>query len=273
MKWIKSYFKLTDKLAPKLAARQAYRVMSNPRVRKLKPHEQAILNQAEKANLSFSSFDIKVYTWGKKSNKAVLLLHGWEGHAGNFGAIIPALLEKGYYVISYDAPAHGSSSRGKTSMFEFADLATHMLQKYTPEVVISHSYGSVSAAFALHNNPEINVKHWFLVTTPHNFRDRIKDVITYVGATNRTTEELIRIIEKNTGHQVDALNMSVYGKKLHNLQKATIVHSKSDKVLPIDNSRKTHHAIAQSELIELDELGHYAILWAPELIQIIEARI
>ncbi len=67
--------------------------------------------------------------------------------------------------------------------------------------------------------------------------------------------------------------MKVYGGNLNNLQKATIIHSKGDRVIPVEKSRMTHKAIPQSELIELEELGHYRILWSEQLLNILDEKL
>ncbi len=269
MNLTKQYFKFADVVMPSFAARRVYHVMSNPRLWKLKDFEEEVLNRAVQSTIKFNNFDIQVYKWGQPSSKICFLVHGWEGHAGNFGALVDILLSKGYHVISYDAPSHGRSSRGNTNMFEFADLAGFMFDKYRPDAVISHSYGSVSTAYSLYHNPELSLKKWVMVTTPHNFKERIRHVIDYLGASERTARRLMKMVEQDTGLSIDALNMTEYGANLRNVQQALIVHSKTDRVLPIESARKTNAAMPQSELIELDGLGHYAILWSEKLKEII----
>ena len=68
---------------------------------------------------------------------------------------------------------------------------------------------------------------------------------------------------------VENLNMAQYCKELENVERALIVHSKLDKVLPIEWSRQVNQEFKQCELIELEELGHYNILRSEDLSQII----
>ena len=142
-----------------------------------------------------------------------------------------------------------------------------------PEIIISHSFGSVVTAGVLRRNPDIEVKDWIMVTTPHNFRERILDVSKALNVTNRTVDRLIKFIEDSTGEHIDDLNMSEFTRDLPNLDQALIIHSKQDKILPIETSRMVHETMPKSELIELENLGHYKILWADEVISIIKERI
>jgi pimeloyl-ACP methyl ester carboxylesterase len=67
--------------------------------------------------------------------------------------------------------------------------------------------------------------------------------------------------------------MEYFGDKVSHVKEIIIVHSKSDKIIPINSARIAHQNISHSELIELDNLGHYRILWSDELKEIITNRI
>jgi len=81
------------------------------------------------------------------------------------------------------------------------------------------------------------------------------------------------MVEKDAGESIEMLNMKEYCGNLKNVSEALIVHSKKDKVLPIDLAHKVHKDFPQSELIELENLGHYNILWSEELNQIISKKL
>ena len=267
------YFKLLDLIFPSVAARKVYHLMSNPRIHKLREFELKALDRSVKEWVKFKSFEIQKYTWGSAGNPVALLIHGWEGQAGNFGAMIDLLLEKEYQVIAYDAPSHGGSSKGNTSMFEYADFVTERLKVHKPRVILSHSFGSVTAAFALKENSDVHVRQWYLITTPYHFRDRINEMAEFIGVSDRTIKRLISNLEKNINIPLNDLNMEVYGGNLINLDEAFIIHSSSDRVIPIEKARLTHKAIPQSNLIELENLGHYRILWSNQLLDILKKKI
>lgn len=273
MKALRIYFKFLDLMFPSIAAKKIYYIMSNPRIHKLREFEEKALNLAKKEMIRYKGFNIQKYSWGKPDDPIALLIHGWEGQSGNFGAMIDLLLGKGYQIIAYDAPSHGNSSRGNTSMFEYAEFITERTKCHQPEIILSHSFGSVTAAFALKENPDVQIKHWFLITTPYHFKDRINEMAKFIGVSDRTVVRLISNLEKEINIPLENLSMKVYGGNLNNLQKATIIHSKGDRVIPVEKSRMTHKAIPQSELIELEELGHYRILWSEQLLNILDEKL
>lgn len=273
MKTIKKLFKIGDSVFPSLTAKTVYKAMSNPRIHKLRTFEEDILAQSVQQRIPFKKFEIQTYTWGNPNDKTILFVHGWEGQAGNFGALVSILLEKRYFVVAYDAPSHGKSSKQNTSMFEFIDLADVLFKKYRPQSVISHSFGSVTTLMTLSKNSEIPIDQWFLVTTPHDFKNVINEVKNMLGLTHRTMDKVIHKIETENNLSIDHLNMAHYGQKIPHVKEVVIIHSKSDKIIPIQSARIAHQSIPQSALIELDNLGHYRILWSDELKDIITNRI
>ncbi|MFK7950092.1 MAG: alpha/beta fold hydrolase [Saprospiraceae bacterium] len=270
---MKTFFKLADALFPSMAAKQVYKVMSNPRVRKLRAFEEEILAKAVKERIAYKNGEIQLYKWGNSTDKTIFLVHGWEGQAGNFGGLIDILLKKKYYVVAFDAPSHGRSTKRSTNMFEFVELVTKLVKTHQPASIISHSFGSVTTLMVLSNLREMSIEQWFVVTTPHNFKDRINDVKQFLGVTERTIDKVIYQFESDTGYKLDNLNVDYYGDKVPHVKEVVIVHSKSDKILPIDSARFAHKAIPHSELIELDDLGHYAILWSDALKEVLKTRL
>src|SRR5262249_10337057 len=69
--------------------------------------EQRRLNAGRLSWLRGACGDLAVWHWG--SGPRVLLVHGWGGHAGRLSAFVAPLLDAGFGVVSFDAPAHGIS--------------------------------------------------------------------------------------------------------------------------------------------------------------------
>ncbi|WOD43527.1 hypothetical protein [Hwangdonia lutea] len=259
-------------LFPSMVSNKIYKHMSYPRVRKLRDSEKAMLNLANAEVVNYDEFALMRYEWGKDYDKTAYLVHGWEGQTGNFASLIPILLKAKYKVVSIDAPSHGNSSIGKTNMFEFSKILISHFKKDTPDLVISHSFGSVNVARILRLCPDIKINLWLMVTTPYNFKSRIDEMAIKFGLNSRVTEKLISKIEEDVNESIENLNMVTYCSELSNVDKAIIVHSKSDNVLPIQGARKVNKSFTQSDIIELDNYGHYSILWSDELKSVLEGQ-
>ncbi len=273
MKLLRAYLSFLDTVAPSLAAKQVYRVMSNPRVKKLRAFENEVLDQATRAIIKYGKFNIQTYAWGDSSERTALLVHGWEGQAGNFGGIVPLLLKKGYQVISFDAPSHGHSSKGSTNLFQYIGLVSQLMSEHKPQFVLSHSFGSIASAVALTENQHLSIEQWILVTSPFSFRERLEGVRQMVNVTERTISKLISQFESDTNQLVDDLSMEKYCAQIENVGQIRIIHSIDDKILPIEASRQVHAQLPKSEMIELKELGHYRVLWSDQLKGIVEEKV
>ncbi len=100
---------------PKLAANIAYQKLVMPQSARYRVKENEVLELADRSIVVFKGFNIQTYCW-KGGKKTILLIHGWEGQAGNFSSLVPLLINEGYTVYAFDAPSHGNSSKGKTNL-------------------------------------------------------------------------------------------------------------------------------------------------------------
>ena len=254
----KTVVKIASTLFPGAITAYAYKQLTNPQVRKLRDNELAILERSRKETFQFNDFDIRLYHW-KGTGKKVLLIHGWEGQAGNFSDLIESLLRDQYEVYAFDAPSHGFSSKGETSLFEFTELVGTLIKKYNVKILVSHSFGGVATTYALFNNKGLQIEKYVLLTTPDKFIERINDVSEMIGITAKVKNLLIAKLEKETGQDVRKLNVSEFVKSI-NVAQSLIIHDKNDKVIPIERSKNVHKNWVISEFKEITGTGHFRIL-------------
>lgn len=261
-----SFIRLASKLAPGTITKLAYRTLTSPQVRKLREHELACLAKAEQVPFAFEDFTIQTYHWGESHNEVVLLIHGWEGQAGNFTDLIPLLLAEGYYVVAFDAPSHGFSSKGSTSLFEFSELVGVLIEKYGVRKLISHSFGGVATTYALYNTPHLNIDKYVLLTTPDLFSQRINAVAQQVGITESVKQRLIQRIEQEMNIDVKKVGVSAVVPDIA-VGEALILHDLNDKVIPLSQSQNVvkNWPVAKLEVVE--GTGHFRILRTPEVLK------
>src|SRR5262245_27233474 len=96
---------------------------------------------------------IATWAWGGNAGSeapAVLLAHGWGGHAAQMRGFVFPLLSAGYRVIAFDQPAHGVSYGKLAGLTHFADVLTEVAWHHGGvEGVIAHSMGGAGAALAI----------------------------------------------------------------------------------------------------------------------------
>ena len=93
-------------VAPVLVAPFFRRLMLQPR-RHVSAPPLLILRAADQ-RLDLGE-GLVAWRWGE--GPTVLLAHGFEGSPVQFGAVIDALVERGYAAVALDMPAHGASGR------------------------------------------------------------------------------------------------------------------------------------------------------------------
>jgi pimeloyl-ACP methyl ester carboxylesterase len=266
-------YKMAWFFAPEAFSKKALRHLSNPLVVKPRPFEDEVIKSAKTSTRAFKNFTIAEYRWGFGPKKA-LLIHGWEGRAANFAALIPLLVDRGYTVIGFDAPSHGNSSKAPTSFFDYSELTAEYLNQGPFDLFVSHSFGSVPLTLALSQKPGYPVNHMFMVTTPDRFEDRVIQVVNMMGLPVRAKERLLDHFETVTQLPVRELGVAHYCKQLKPVR-AVVLHGSSDKVLPQEWSERVAESIENAEFCIIEGIGHYRILWHPEtqkrLIELIEA--
>lgn len=254
----KALIRLASQIAPRQVSNFAYKQLLNPQVHKLRDFELAVLAQAQKSRIDFQGFEIATYVWPGGPRK-ILLIHGWEGQAGNFGDIIKALREANFTVYAFDAPSHGFSSKGKTSLFEFTDLVKYLIDHYKVKDLISHSFGGVATTYGLSQLPEVEIDKYVLLTTPDRFTERIDDVSSQVGINETVKQILKQRLQKETGYDPNILNVSDFVQSI-NVKDALIIHDKNDRVIPIDRARTVAKRWPEAQMEEIEGTGHFRIL-------------
>lgn len=254
----KKVVNLASYIFPNLITHIAYQKLSNPQVLKLRDYEIACLDTAKKKTIKFKKHDIQTYTW-EGGNQSVLLVHGWEGQAGNFTDLIYKLNNAGFTVYAFDAPSHGFSSKQKTSILDFTDTLTFIIRKLDIKNIVSHSFGGVATTFALFQNKDIQIDKYYLVTTPDKFSQRIDDVANIVGINDNVKNKLIDKLERELQNDVSRLNVSEFVKTI-NVKQAKIIHDIHDKVIPIQQSRDVFKNWKNCEMKEIEGTGHFRIL-------------
>lgn len=119
------------------------------------------------------------YEWGD-GDKVVLLVHGWQSRASRFAVLGGALIERGYTVVSFDAPGNGESPGERTHVFEYADAIRALSSRYgTFEAVIAHSFGALAAFIAARGG--VRTRRIVTVAGVHDFASIVRDFGRSVG--------------------------------------------------------------------------------------------
>ncbi|NER18891.1 alpha/beta fold hydrolase [Spongiivirga citrea] len=232
--------------------------MAFPQIKKLRPHEVEVLSKSDQQIVNFNGIALKTYRYPNSGPK-IFLVHGWEGHGGNFSDIIEKLVLKNYHIFTFDAPSHGSSSASKNSIFDFPESVQFLLEKERPDHIVSHSFGAVATTFALNNKPEISIKKYVLLSNPDRFIDRINFVAEQAGITERLKNKLIKKVANETGQDLKLLSVSNFVQNV-SVEKALIIHDKNDKIQPQRDPENVNKVWDISSLEIIEGTGHFRML-------------
>lgn len=260
---MKFLFRILEWIAPQYVATKAYNLISNPRSHKLRDFEESALKEAQKGSKTFRQFDIATYKWGFGPKEA-LLIHGWEGRAGNFAAIVPYLVDQGYTVYAFDAPSHGASTRAFTSLFDYSDLVSEYLGERRFDLLVSHSFGSVPLTLSLAKARDYPVNRLLMITSPNKFTDRVDQIADQIGVTDKTVKRVTERFENETGHRAEELSVVKFCEKIVPF-KGMVVHGSEDAAILHGWSKAVAETLPNTEFRELEGLGHYRILWSEKL--------
>jgi pimeloyl-ACP methyl ester carboxylesterase len=131
------------------AAQMALDIFRTPAKRSRKEPTR-LFDEAEKPSFDFNGTTIRGFRWPKPGGRKAIILHGHESSVLNFEMYIQGLLNRGYEVFAFDAPAHGVSDGENLNALEYRDFIIHIFKKYGPiQSFIGHSFGGLAIPLAM----------------------------------------------------------------------------------------------------------------------------
>jgi pimeloyl-ACP methyl ester carboxylesterase len=142
-------FQAASVLAPTLGAMIGQQLLFHPPRPPYRDEQKAVLGYARRMQLSVRNRHVQAYRWGGEG-PAVLLIHGWGGHAGHMTEFVAPLTKAGYRVIALDAPAHGRSGGRLSSLVHFAQAIEAASAAFGPfHAIVAHSMGAAATTYLL----------------------------------------------------------------------------------------------------------------------------
>src|SRR5262245_16554147 len=121
---------IPGRIAPRLTARLAYPLLVTPGPRlAVRPEQQPVMDDARRSEITVRGRRVAVYEWGGGAEVA-LLVHGWQGRAAQFAALVPELRAEGYRVVAFDAPASGESAGSTTDGGDFVAVIRELQRRH-----------------------------------------------------------------------------------------------------------------------------------------------
>ena len=207
--------------------------------------------------------EIVVYQYGK-SDKKILLVHGWSGRGTQLVKFADAFVDKGYATISFDAPAHGKSSGNSTIMTEFIASIIEIDNKFGPfEAAVGHSLGGMALLNAIKKGLKIN--RLTIIGSGDKVKDILDDFVSKLELKPEFSSHLQQHFEKKYNEPME--NYSAHSAAKIVEIPVLVIHDENDYEVPVETSINIHDNLKNGELLITQHLGHRKILGNPFVIQ------
>ena len=238
----------------------------------LRLQQEQFLSSAETFSVTvhdeyFTKKDLQIngFKWGKGKHK-VLITHGWGSKAADFTELITALQEnQNLEVITFDAPANGSSEGELSNLLLFVGAVKAVIHNTgIPDVVIGHSFGAMANVVALNDlaiTPSLLVSLAPFILLKENF---IKSM-TIAGVPADAQEAFLQDFERRYGIPASYFNMPDlyrFDDKLNHW----LAYDGHDMMLPHSYLKDFLEAHSSIRSHNYDNVGHERIIKSAQVI-------
>ena len=248
-------------LFPELAAAWAERLFLTPPPAGREAGGAAAALDLIEARASFIEHrgrHIAAWRWGEREAPAVILAHGWGGHAAQMRAFVFPLLRAGFRVIAYDQPAHGVSEGRLTGLPDFAEVLAHVAGYYGGVIgFVGHSLGAAAGALAAANG-KVGFERAVLISPPADIVGYSRRFARWYWMPETMRRAMQTAIEERYGVLWDDLDASRLAHRL--TAPALVIHDRDDRHVPWTQGARVARLWPGARLMSTDGLGHGRIL-------------
>ena len=269
LKLVRFGFNTIGRIFPEKASQIAIKLFGTPRLRARHKVSDDLIDGAKKSSILVNKLNIKLYEWGA-GDKTVLLVHGWESRGTALRTFVPNIIEAGFKVIAFDAPAHGDSDGKHATLLSFAEvISTIIKQSGNIHSIIAHSFGGPTSIYAIANmGIKQSIPKVVLVATPSKISVPVNQAIDILNLSPKTTVKFIQKLEDILQMPIAELTVANFAKKA-DIKEVLIIHDKKDKMVSINSAMAHFKAFKQSQLVTTEGLGHYLIMKDKKVIDLI----
>lgn len=270
LKLVRFGFSTFGPFFPKVAAKQAIKLFSTPRKRAKHKVSDLVMEQAKVFEFMFKGKILKGYEWGS-GDRTILLVHGWESRGTALRSFVPILLEKGFKVVTFDAPAHGNSAGKQTNLVEFGGAIKAIINQMGGVYgIVSHSLGGAATMFALSNLQQTRqLKRLVLISSPSRILPAMEGFLDLIRAPKAVEKAFYSIIKEEMKLPLAEVDMVKMMDKV-SVEKVMLIHDKADKIVPFTSSEYVAKHWNDSTLVVTEGYGHYELVKVPAVLGIVQ---
>ena len=250
--------KICTFISKRLGTKYAAKLFTTPIKHKVPKRELEMDHKSNQNTINIPSINknIVTYEYGKSERK-ILLVHGWSGRGTQLFKIADELLQNGFSTVSFDAPAHGKSEGSTTIMFDFIESILEIEKQYGPfEFAIGHSLGGMSVLNAIKDG--LKVKKAVIIGSGDIVQDILDDFILKLGLKPEMSNLLCAYFENKYQTKMD--NYSAYRAAIEVKIPVLVIHDNDDPEVAVKAGIHIHKYLENGTLLLTDGLGHRKIL-------------
>jgi pimeloyl-ACP methyl ester carboxylesterase len=251
------------RMSPAATAAIAERLFLTPRKHARPAAEAQMLQRARSFWLPSEFGPLAAWEWGHRGPR-VLLVHGWEGRGSQLSALVNPLLDKGFRVVTFDAPGHGDSPGDRSSYFHFARSIEQVAEALGPlHAIVTHSMGGASTLWASRHGPL--AERLVLISPPIDLRDFTRQFCGFLGLPESVRERMHWRLDARFGVPIDEVRAEALASRMGG--PLLVVHDEADRDVPIACGEAIVNQWPGSELLRTRGLGHRRILRDEQVLQ------
>jgi pimeloyl-ACP methyl ester carboxylesterase len=247
-------------ISPLLAAYVGCHVLAKPPLVAELPWQAALRQRASLAVLRVGGKKIALFEWGKTDRPSILMVHGWGARATQMGSMITPLVDAGFRVISFDAPAHGHSTGTTSNIKDFAGAAAAVANFAGPlHATISHSFGAASAMLAARDCGVFAERH-ILISAFAHYKWVLNAFGRHAELPGCVIDRMQQMIAQRLGYRPDWSQLSVVEMLRATDRPALLVHDEQDPEIPFEHSVALLRGAPKANLLVTRGFGHHRLL-------------
>jgi len=257
--YIRTKFKILATMSKRKAAEEAFTLFCTPLIKPITEIPQ-LFKEAESLQFESNGLKVQGYRWNHPQKKKAMVLHGFSSAACKFERYIASLIDKGYEVLAFDAPAHGNSEGKTVNVVQYSDMIKKAISLYGPiESFISHSFGGLAISLTLESIPHDEETRVVFIAPATETTSAVKTAFEILQLNNSKVKEIFNnIIYELGGKPTEWYSIK---RAMKNIKaKILWIHDEDDDVTPIADALKVKEDnYPNIEYIFTKGLGHRKI--------------
>jgi pimeloyl-ACP methyl ester carboxylesterase len=257
--YIRLKFRLFTIISKRMAAEKAFELFCTPFMQS-ESKTPAIFGQAEALQFELNGLKVNGFRWNFGQPHTILILHGFSSSAYKFHAYIAPLMEKGYQVIAFDAPAHGSSEGVTINAVQYSEMIEKVVQLYGPiKGYLAHSFAGIALSLAIEKTMHHLDTHIVLIAPATETATAVDAAFTMLNIQNTAVRrEFDNIIFERSGHTTEWFSIK---RAMQQISASVLwIHDEEDDITPLADAlqvKKEH--FPNIRFIITKGLGHKKI--------------